>query len=108
MAYFPEYYGGEMWNRALSDFGANVGNALGQSLKYYRDRNDKLAEDDETIDDLHSKGVLDSKAWERIKAYHGNERLHHEEGFIRSLQLNDEVQKSAVELKYKSALARHA
>jgi hypothetical protein len=99
MAYFPEYQGGEMWANALSNLGQNIG----ESIRYYQERHQKLNEADAEFNALHARGVIDDKAYERISLAKGGERLANETGYMQALQFGSQLSQHSLDAAYKQA-----
>jgi len=87
MAYFPEYYGGELWGQAI----AGVGQDIGQAMQFYAQRHQQMDQMDQTFQALSQmqhpdgKPYIDKKAWERISHLTGTEKAKAEGGYLAAM-----------------------
>jgi hypothetical protein len=110
MPYFPEFYGGEMWNKALTGLGQNIA----ASLDDYRKRHEDATKTEETINYLHTtlnpatnKPYLDQKAWEHISTLAGHQRELAEQGILQGMEFGQQLQKSQVAIQHTQAQMEH-
>jgi len=110
MAYFPEYYGGQLWGEAI----AGVGKDISSAMQYYREAHSKADEMDAMFQSLSKmenpitkKPFLEKGAYERLSVLPLMQRARAEGGMLSALQLSQSLGRESMDARYKEAATKH-